>query len=612
MPSALLKSSLPQPPSASASAEDLPRQKPHMPKKGEAEPLALHLARSADALTLSVSSPSKPVFPSRPGPQAISPCPTGLLKTPAASSGDRPGAGPTSLAQRATPPTPEPSAASGSKTPESSQVFTQEPLPEANGVSPPCGSRTSCRAAAPSQVSPGGLKPATSGKRVAPHKVWINPNIKKPEPANMPSPFSGHKPKPHRVVLVIFAGRNATLASAAKEIGVPCFQPFGACTDPSLDMLNDGVFQSLLALCWSGKVDLLCLAPPSGPHDVCQAGPERLERPPGPKKRQSQQVATDRQVRLRAHQLATAVATVGGCFILEHPPTSPVWLEPSAQQLLRAFNATFAWVDACEYGLPVKQAWAFASNDARVARVAARCTHHTTHPRFLGKRARDGSLSPAGLAQYPLPLAKAMINAICDAWPRQQGDFLPLPLSELEALPPLPSGGPRAPVCDGAGWVSSADHTLPAKEGPLAKYAERMTAYLLEHDLPKQIAASIASGSPDHPIPTQHHQGLLQACLQNEYSDDLAQTQAGQPFRLNLMQFLAKALGDPDIALLDLLREGVPTGVFQALPSSHQWPQVPEAHPLHLPLEACLGNWKPEENLPSHRASSTRKLLMVG
>ena len=451
------------------------------------------------------------------------------------------------------------------------------------------------------------LKPAISGQRVAPHIVWINPHVNRPPSTDMPSPFSGHRPKPLRALLGVFSGRNAPVASAAQEMGVPCFQPFDMRRDISLDILDDQIFQSLLTLCWSGKVDLLCLAPPCGPYSLCRlkpGGPPPLRTHaylnglPGLNSRQCEEVKTSQEIHSRAHQLATAGATMGGSFVLEQPPTSLAWLEPSAQQLLRAFNATIAWVDSCEFGLMLQKSWAFASNDPRISQLAARCTHQAKHPKFVGKRTHDGAFASASSAQYPQPLAAALVRTFCNAWPRGPQDFMPLPFNGQPAQPAVLPRGSRAPVCDGAGWYSSADWTHPQGVNALTAFSERMQRYLLAHDLPRQIAASIASGRPDHPIPPEHHQNLLKACLQEAYSEKLDKTQVGQPFRLNLMQFFAKALDDPDFALLEILKEGAPTGVFEALPSSHQWPHVPDAHPLRLPLEACQGNWKPAEAEP--------------
>ena len=76
----------------------------------------------------------------------------------------------------------------------------------------------------------------------------------------------------------------------------------------------------------------------------------------------------------------------------------------------------------------------------------------------------------------------------------------------------------------------------------------------------------------------------------------------GQPCRLNLLHSIAVAIADKD-AQLPLLEQGVPTGAFDPLPSSGQWPQAPHSidasSDLQGPhLEHCRGNWTAAEQSP--------------
>ena len=82
------------------------------------------------------------------------------------------------------------------------------------------------------------------------------------------------------------------------------------------------------------------------------------------------------------------------------------------------------------------------------------------------------------------------------------------------------------------------------------------------------------------------------------------QVSPGQPFRLDLLEILARAIGDPDIALISVLKEGVPTGAFSALPSSGLWTpaqrNIDTSSDLDLHrLEHCAGNWTAAENDPA-------------
>ena len=53
------------------------------------------------------------------------------------------------------------------------------------------------------------------------------------------------------------------------------------------------------------------------------------------------------------------------------------------------------------------------------------------------------------------------------------------------------------------------------------------------------------------------------------------------------------------IALFQHLEQGVPTGVFSALPSSHQWSPNPGKDTEHLPLQEREGNRKAAEEEPA-------------
>ena len=69
----------------------------------------------------------------------------------------------------------------------------------------------------------------------------------------------------------------------------------------------------------------------------------------------------------------------------------------------------------------------------------------------------------------------------------------------------------------------------------------------------------------------------------------------GQPLRLNLLEALARRVFDTDTALIQMLRDGVTTGVLDPIPSSLQWPKKSQPYQDFLPLEMCEGNWSAAE-----------------
>ena len=66
----------------------------------------------------------------------------------------------------------------------------------------------------------------------------------------------------------------------------------------------------------------------------------------------------------------------------------------------------------------------------------------------------------------------------------------------------------------------------------------------------------------------------------------------GQPYRLSLLHALATTSNDPDLKLVPVVAEGVPTGAVSELPRS-----MPQAD-LPSELTECIGNWKAAEAEP--------------
>ena len=90
----------------------------------------------------------------------------------------------------------------------------------------------------------------------------------------------------------------------------------------------------------------------------------------------------------------------------------------------------------------------------------------------------------------------------------------------------------------------------------------------------------------------------------------------GQPYRLHLLHALAEHFNDPDSALPSLLVDGVPTGIFDELPTSQQWQQRP--HDLAddsldgVQLLHCTGNWTQAERDPTLLKALLEKELNEG
>ena len=91
----------------------------------------------------------------------------------------------------------------------------------------------------------------------------------------------------------------------------------------------------------------------------------------------------------------------------------------------------------------------------------------------------------------------------------------------------------------------------------------------------------------------QQRQALDMVCESLGLQDRKAMefVEPGQPLRLNLLEALARRVFDTDTALIQMLRDGVTTGVLDPIPSSLQWPKKSQPYQDFLPLEMCEGNW---------------------
>ena len=90
----------------------------------------------------------------------------------------------------------------------------------------------------------------------------------------------------------------------------------------------------------------------------------------------------------------------------------------------------------------------------------------------------------------------------------------------------------------------------------------------------------------------------------------------GQPYRLHLLRALAERFNDPDATLPSLLMEGVPTGIFDELPTSNQWQQRPndvaDDSLDNVQLSRCTGNWAKTERDPELLKTLLQKEIDAG
>ena len=278
--------------------------------------------------------------------------------------------------------------------------------------------------------------------------------------------------------------------------------------------------------------------------------------------------AESRRIHERCHQLCRAVAASGGTWVLENPPSSMAWMEPSCQQLLRA---SAAHVAACAYGVTWSKSWAFASNSPHIRGVQQDCTHAFKHPSLRNKRDKSGSYISSSTAEYPAELACNILTAFRHLWPTSP----PLPAIPLPTEPTTPEHMAglvrvRPHATAPASKAQPTAQSLPNLNASLSSLIDQMQTWCLQADRYKRIAAHIAQSKPEHPLSEEEQQSLLEmaaACL-NLPQHSAAAVEDGQPFRLKLLSRLACLTQDIDKGLPDILAQGVPTGVFEPIASS--------------------------------------------
>ena len=231
----------------------------------------------------------------------------------------------------------------------------------------------------------------------------------------------------------------------------------------------------------------------------------------------------------------------------------------------------------------------------------AACLHDAAFHMCPSPRHGEVILASTELPTWPCPDSELLaLEAL--------GRISKLPLrvghvSDISYASLLKTSGPfvahRPPICDGAGTPSSADHSLPHASG-ISKASKAWIQWAQKSDLSRRVFAHISQSRPEHPLSQEEQvEALAILCSALDLDQDsMASISPGQPFRLELMQALAKLIQDPDQDLPEVLAEGVHTGVFSEIKPSGLWPPA-KLQPLSQSgLEVCQGNWRPAEEDP--------------
>ncbi|CAE7197288.1 unnamed protein product [Symbiodinium sp. KB8] len=151
-------------------------------------------------------------------------------------------------------------------------------------------------------------------------------------------------------------------------------------------------------------------------------------------------------------------------------------------------------------------------------------------------------------------------------------------------------------------------HSSQQLRQPLAKVAESVLGYLKQERLVSHIHSHLHHAKPEPPL-SEERGAVIAEIIRLQLSPQVPASHAlaiepGQPFRLNLLEIVAQATQDPDLGLVPILKEGVPTGAFSELPPSGIWPPAQRSIDSSSDLdpqrlEHCAGNWTAAEKDPA-------------
>ena len=138
----------------------------------------------------------------------------------------------------------------------------------------------------------------------------------------------------------------------------------------------------------------------------------------------------------------------------------------------------------------------------------------------------------------------------------------------------------------------------------------------LRAGLDKKIMAHVAKASPDPPLSPSEVQQAIKIQYETTGHQQPAQLdpEADQPYRFQILAILGSLTADPDLALLSHMERGVPTGIFEPIPSSHQWPPASDHKESEAltQLDLCTGNWKAADEHPQEASALIAKEIEQG
>ncbi|CAE7643123.1 unnamed protein product [Symbiodinium sp. CCMP2592] len=378
--------------------------------------------------------------------------------------------------------------------------------------------------------------------------------------------------------LDLFAGAGAPLCQEAARRGWACI-PIDILHNKASDLRDDRIFDSLLKLSHSGAVAFANASPPCCEYSIVKqfdGGPppcrswECLAGFPSNNDEAQERVRSSHLLLSRAVMLLHAVYQSGNHVSLEQPRNSMAWAEPVTQAFLLEIAADVIQVAACSYGSSYAKYWAFATSWRPLQQLQSTCQHAAGHhDTFHGKRDATGQFVSRHTAVFPPMLCNAFMEAISPLFPENSHatDFTSLDQA-LSALPIRPLNDFPTGQQDGGGIYSQPDWTSPpaGSKDTFRQLRQDMWGFFKEHKLFDRLRKHVSQSSQE-PLIQQHELPALRSIWEDwfraqGFTDSVSwEVAPDQPYCLQALELLSKALDDRDVALWKDLQAGVPTGV---------------------------------------------------
>ena len=194
-------------------------------------------------------------------------------------------------------------------------------------------------------------------------------------------------------------------------------------------------------------------------------------------------------------------------------------------------------------------------------------------------------------------MAQMYANEVC---PLLSSAGTALTLQQALGMIPLrPLDFPICPGTDGAGAGSQVDWGAPGafSQTPLDQLRRQWTDLIFRSRLHEHVWEQVRRGSKECPI-TEQQLAPFAAVLRDTYPTADWSVPNGQPFRVGLLQCLARTIHFPDLSIFSCLRDGAPTGANDVLQPSGIFPLKSSHETPDLGLAVHFANWSSAEEDP--------------